>query len=112
MNYWNYLVVLRPTRIGMLSEGPTQEELEAVNGHFAYCTSMVKAGKMLLAGRTQGEAEKTIGIGIFHADSMEEAQEMMRNDPSIIANIMTADVQPYRVALLSENPHNTDHELN
>ena len=104
MNYWNFLVVLRPTRIEMLSEGPTPEEMEAVTGHFAYYSSLVEAGRMLLAGRTQGEAEKTIGIGIFHAVSIEEAEEMMQNDPSIIANVMTADVQPYRVALLSERP--------
>lgn len=44
--------------------------------------------------------EKTFGIVIFEADSEEEAQLIMKNDPAVAEGIMTADLFPYRVALI------------
>ncbi len=108
MNRWNYLVVLRPTRIGMVSDGPTEEEQRIVGEHFEYCRRLVEADKMLLAGRTFGEAEKTLGIAIISAESNEEAQSIASNDPAVKGGVMTAELQPYRVALLCANPHNTN----
>ena len=57
MNFWNYIVLLRPTRLGMLAE-PTLKEIEAVGGHFSYYSSLVKDGQMLLAGRSSGDADR------------------------------------------------------
>ena len=108
MNYWNYIVVLRPTRVGMLLDGPSPEEAEAVGGHFAYYSTLVKEGQMLLAGRSSGDAEKVFGIGIFHADSLADALAIVDRDPAIANGVMTAEVQPYQVALFSENPHRGD----
>ena len=106
MNLWNYIVLLRPTRIGMLTDGPTPHEQEAVAGHFAYFSGLVADGKMLLAGRSSGSPEQVFGIGIFRAESPEEAETMMNQDPAVIHGVMTAEVQPFQVALFSENPHN------
>ncbi len=104
MNFWNYIVLLRPTRLGMLVE-PTPEEMEAVGDHYNYYKSMVEQGQVLLAGRTGGDAEQVYGIGIFHAESMLEAESIAQKDPAIVAGVMTAEVQPYGLALLTENPH-------
>ena len=104
MNFWNYIVLLRPTRLGMLVE-PTPEEMEAVGGHFSYYSSLVKDGQMLLAGRSSGDADRVFGIGIFHAESLEQAEAIIQKDPAIVAGVMTAEVQPYGLALLTENPH-------
>lgn len=106
MNHWNYLVILRPTRIEMLTVGPTDEEVSAVDDHFHYCKNLVLEGKMLLAGRTVGALSDTIGITILSAESDEEAQDIVNHDPAVLHGVMTAEVQPYRLALFSENPHN------
>lgn len=108
MKHWNYLLVLRPTRPAMLTDGPTPEEIEAVEAHFLYAQSLVKSGKMLLAGRTHGEADATIGIGIFHAENDDEALQIINQDPVIIKGVMTAEIQPYQIALFSENPHHNE----
>ncbi len=105
MNRWNYLVILRPTRVEMLTVGPTDEEVSVVAEHFAYCQSLVSEGKMLLAGRTVGTLSETIGIAIIAADSDEAAQDLVNCDPAILHGVMTAEIQPYRLALFSENPH-------
>ena len=107
MNRWNYLVILRPTRIEMLTVGPTDAEIAAVDDHFHYCQRQVAEGRMLLAGRTVGALSETIGIAILSAVSDAEAEELVQNDPAIINGVMTAELQPYRLALFSENPHNS-----
>ena len=108
MNRWNYLVILRPTRIEMLTIGPTDEEVKVVDDHFHHCQSLVAEGKMLLAGRTVGALSETIGIAILSAESDEEAQDLVDQDPAIVHGVMTAELQPYRLALFSENPHRTE----
>jgi predicted dithiol-disulfide oxidoreductase (DUF899 family)/uncharacterized protein YciI len=107
MNRWNYLVILRPTRIEMLTVGPTDAEVAAVDDHFHYCQGLVAEGKMLLAGRTVGALSETIGIAILAAESDAEAEQLVQNDPAIVHGVMTAELQPYRLALFSENPHNS-----
>ena len=107
MNRWNYLVILRPTRIEMLTVGPTDAEIAAVDDLFHYCQRQVAEGRMLLAGRTVGALSETIGITILSAVSDAEAEELVQNDPAIINGVMTAELQPYRLALFSENPHNS-----
>jgi uncharacterized protein YciI len=92
----------------MLSEGPTPEEIEAVEAHFLYAQSLVKSGRMLLAGRTHGEPDSTIGICIFHAENEEEARVMINKDPVIDKGVMTGEIQPYQIALFSENPHHNE----
>lgn len=108
MNRWNYLILLRPTRIGMITEGPTADEQQIVGEHFAYCKALVESDRMLLAGRTFGDAESTIGIAIISAENDEEAQSIAANDPAVKHGVMTSELQPYRVALLNSNPHNTN----
>lgn len=107
MNHWNYLVILRPTRLGMLQDGPTPEEQRIVGEHFAYCSALVARGEMLLAGRSLGDPEQVIGIAIFHAESTEEAEAIVAKDPAVKNGVMSAEVQPYGLALLTENPHNS-----
>jgi len=39
---------------------------------------------------------------VFQADNEEEAQEFMREDPAVLKGMMTAEVFPYRTALLKK----------
>jgi len=93
-----YLYVLRPTRTEMLTEGPTPEEAEVLGRHASYLQELAGDGRALLFGRTQTTDENTIGIVILRADSEAMARGMMEDDPVVSANVMGADLFPYRIA--------------
>ena len=90
----------------MLTVGPTSDESRIVGEHFEYCSGLVDDGTMLLAGRTVGALSETIGIIIIHAESDDDASQIVGTDPAVLQGVMAAEIQPYRLALLSENPQN------
>jgi uncharacterized protein YciI len=98
MQQWIY--VLKPTRLEMLTEGSTPEEDEIVSRHFAYLSDLTGKGVMILMGRTQNNDESTFGIAIFEAEDEEAAQAIMENDPAVVGGVMRATLYPYRVALI------------
>ncbi|MBL8063318.1 MAG: hypothetical protein JNK32_09885 [Anaerolineales bacterium] len=95
-----YLYFLKPTRLGMVAEGPTPEEAETVSRHFAYLTDLTNKGVMILVGRTQNNDESTFGIAIFEAEDEPAARAIMENDPAVAGGVMTAVLYPYSVALM------------
>ena len=98
-----FLYRIRPTRTGMLSEGPTERESEVLAEHFAYLERLVAAGTVLMAGRTLSPAEQAFGIVVFSAESESAASELMQNDPAVKHGVMQAELFPFRVALWSKN---------
>jgi uncharacterized protein YciI len=98
MEQWIY--VLKPTRLEMLTEGSTPEEAEIVGRHFAYLKDLTEKGVMILMGRTQNNDESTFGIAIFEAEDETAARSIMENDPAVKNGVMTATLYPYKVALL------------
>ena len=68
--------------------------------HFNVLEKLHKDGKLILAGRTLNMDEKTFGIVILEVESEQEAQTIMKNDPAVSEGIMTAELFPYRVALI------------
>lgn len=98
-----FLYRLRPTRPAMLVDGPTPEEAAIVSEHFAYLERQVAEGTVLLAGRTQAPDPTGFGITIFRTASDEAAHTFMANDPAVSGGVMTAELFPYRVALLARN---------
>ena len=95
-----FIYVLKPTRLEMLTEGATQEEAETVSRHFAYFQDLTAKGVMILMGRTQNKDESTFGIAIFEADDEAAARSIMENDPAVAGGVMTATLYPYRIALM------------
>jgi uncharacterized protein YciI len=88
------------TLIDRLKTGPWAEEDEAVIGrHFNHLVSLQEKGKLAFAGRTQVEDDKTVGLVLLFADSLEEAIEMMNQDPAIKENIMTGEIAPFATAI-------------
>src|SRR5512134_1853245 len=63
-----FIYVLKPTRLGMLTEGPTPAEASTVSRHFAYFKDLTEKGVMILMGRTQNDDESTFGIAVFEAE--------------------------------------------
>ena len=94
-----FLYVLRPTRAGMLTEGPTEEEKACVGRHFAYLQDLTEKGVMILVGRTMEDNEHTIGIAVFEAESEAAARRIMEGDPAVKEGVMTAHLHPFGIAL-------------
>ena len=98
MKQWLYL--LKPTRLGMLTDGPTPEEAETVSRHFAYVQDLTEKGIMILVGRTQNKDESTFGIAIFEAEDESAARKIMEADPAVASGVMRATLYPYKIALM------------
>jgi uncharacterized protein YciI len=96
-----YLYRIQPTRIGMLSEGPTPEEAAIVSQHFDYLSRLVDQAVVVLAGRTLTTDARSFGIVIFRSESDLEARSVVDNDPAVKAGVMRAELYPYRIALMN-----------
>lgn len=78
----------------------TEKENGIVNRHFKRLQELLKEEKLILAGRTQTMDPKTLGIVILEVETEDEARLLMENDPAVKEGIMTAELFPYRVALM------------
>ncbi len=77
----------------------TDTENGVIGRHFARLATATDAGQVILAGRTTEALDKTFGLVIFEAESEEAARLFMESDPAVEANIMSATLHPYSVAL-------------
>ena len=93
---WIYL--LRPGRLGMVTEQPTIEEFEALGHHLDYLEGLANAGQVLMFGRTGNDDEGMFGLVVFEADSAEDATALMNDDPAVSSGVLTAQLFPYRLA--------------
>ena len=98
MKQWLYL--LQPTRIEMVTKSPTPEESETVSRHFAHLQELTEKGVMILVGRTQNMDKTTFGIAIFEAEDEAAARRIMESDPAVMGGVMNATLYPYQVALM------------
>ena len=96
-----FLYRLQPTRVEMLTEGPTDLESSVVGEHFEYLQKLVAEGVVYMAGRTLNNDVRTFGIVLFEAASESDAVVLMKNDPAVKQGVMKAELFPYRVALWS-----------
>jgi uncharacterized protein YciI len=101
-----FLYRIQPIRAEMLSEGATPEEAELVSQHFQRLQDLTAAGVVILSGRTLNTDPTNFGIVIFNADTEEAAREIMHDDPAVAGGVFSAQLFPYRVALIAEkNSH-------
>ena len=71
--------------------------------HFNRLKKLKEDGILILAGRTLNDDEKQFGIVIYEASSEKEAKSIATEDPAVKQGIMTAEVYPYRIALIKES---------
>jgi len=90
-----YVYLLHPLREGYFQE-PTEHEKTAMESHFQYLQKAAEVGTVLLAGPCLDE---TFGIVIFQAENEEKARLFMFNDPSLVKNVMMAELHPLHVSL-------------
>lgn len=92
----------------MLVDGGTEDERTIVGEHFNYLKKLTEDGTAILMGRTQETVEDTIGIVVFVAPSLTEAQRLMNNDPAVLNGIMSAQLFNFNIALF--NPDAVDQQ--
>jgi uncharacterized protein len=90
-----YVYLIRPMRAGF-AEGPTPRENEVMSRHFEYLKDLHSRGTLLLAGPC---LDTTFGVSIFLAESDEEAQAVMQNDPAVRDGVMSPELHEFRVSL-------------
>ena len=98
-----YIYKIRLVRPELLTDGPTAQEAEALQGHAAYLAALAAEDKVLLAGRTQIEDAEAFGIVILSVTSEQEAETIMNNDPAVLHGVMNASLFPYQIAFMSPN---------
>ena len=78
-------------------EKMSPKEEAIVSAHFERLEKALGEGNLILAGPSlDGE----FGIIIFRAQSREQAEEFVKNDPAVNKGIMTAELHPFRVSLI------------
>jgi len=93
-----YYAIIKPYRQDFLTN-PKENENKTMEDHFFYLKSLLDQKKLYLAGPTL-ITEDPFGLIILEAKTMEEAKELLENDPSIKSGIQQiADLRPIRLSL-------------
>jgi uncharacterized protein YciI len=92
----NYLVIIRPPRVNF-EENMNPEEIKVMEEHFSYLRSLLETKKLILAGPC---LDGVFGVILLNVKSYKEAEELIDNDPSVKAKIMTPEIHPFRISLL------------
>ncbi len=98
-----YIYKLHPVRPEMLTQGSTDSESSILLDHVAYLEQLSEKNVVLLAGRTQTTDDSTFGIVILKADSESKARDIMNNDPAVNGGVMSAELFPYKISILSRS---------
>lgn len=98
-----FIYVLKLVPYLILQSNWTEREERIVAEHFDALQLLLKENKLIMAGRTDNMDETTFGIAVFQASSQTEAEKIMESDPAVKKGIMTAELFPYRVALINPN---------
>ena len=96
-----FVYVLKLTPRLLDEKNWTKQDEQIVGRHFRRLQQLHREGRVLLAGRTLNESDPSqFGVVIFEAASEEEARALMEADDAVKEKIMTAQLFPFRVALI------------
>ncbi|MCW5723799.1 MAG: hypothetical protein KIS81_02460 [Maricaulaceae bacterium] len=88
------------------SRGPGWDDSRAfleqdLRPHGAYLAGLHRDGRLLAAGPLFGPEG---GLVILRAQSLEEAEAMMAEDPAVLNGVFTGEVREWRTRFVSEDP--------
>ncbi len=94
----HFFGVIKPTRDDFITNS-TKEDNRIMGEHFQYLKDLLAKGKLILAGPVLNE-KKPMGILIFECGSFEEAEALLKNDPSVEAGIQIVNIlEPFKLSL-------------
>jgi len=97
----NFVEIIRPKSLEMVTRGPTDEETSIMKEHADYWKSLTEQGVVLVFGPTLNRDSSTFGMGIFRAESEDTARSIMNDDPAVKRGIMRAELFPCKIAGLN-----------
>jgi len=90
-----FAVILKPSRENFVAT-VTPAESVAVERHFAHFSALFERGILKYAGRCE---DGYLGLALFEADSLEEVERFMADDPAVTGGVMSHTVRAWRTAL-------------
>ncbi len=97
-NLYAYVLKLVPRLLD--EKNWTEADNQIVERHFVRLQQLLAEASLVLAGRTLIQNPEGFGIVIFTAESEQEARRIMESDDAVKEGIMTAQLFPFRVALI------------
>jgi len=94
-----FLVTLRLCERIRTGTGWTKADEEAVDAHYRRLVDLHGKGTVLLAGRTDLEDAKTMGIVLYRAPDLDAARTLASADPAVIAGTMDSELAPFSFAI-------------
>jgi ketosteroid isomerase-like protein/uncharacterized protein YciI len=98
-----FMIRLAPRRGIDLVRNPTPDERMVMSAHRQYMEMLAKTGHLVLTGVSEDEAID--GIVLIEADSRDEAEGLLSNDPFVFSNLAQAQLRPFRTALARGGDH-------
>ena len=100
-----FMYTLHPTRLAMLTEGPTDAERAAAAEHWTYSQKLLEDGVIVFGGRTlERTSAGSFAIAVIRADSEQEARQIMEADPAVNAGVFRARLFPFQPMLMGDWP--------
>src|SRR6266481_3996350 len=97
-----FIYTLYPTRLAMLTDGPTDEEKALAGRHWAYSQDLLAKGIIIFAGRTIDLTEASFAFCVVQTTSEEEARVIMEDDPAVKGGVFRARLFPFQPMLIGE----------
>ncbi|WP_338378551.1 YciI family protein [uncultured Flavobacterium sp.] len=79
-------------KTGTNTKATENEQKIAFEGHMQNMNKLVKENKLIVAGPFYKNERNYRGIFIFNCSTIEEAEEWVKTDPAIIANLLEAEL--------------------
>ena len=95
----HFLIRIEPVR-ATFNDDATAEEAKIMSEHFEYLKGLLVAGKLVMAGPAQKTGERPFGLIVVASPDEAAAEEIMKNDPTVQANIMRGNVYRFTLSLL------------
>jgi len=92
-----FIYVLKLARSRSKELSPADEAV--VEKHFDRLKKALADGKLIFAGPCE---DKAFGVVVFRAQSSEDAEKFMKDDPAVEQGIMTAELHPFHVSLVEK----------
>jgi uncharacterized protein YciI len=101
----SFFVRIHPARLNFMRT-MTEQERAVMRAHYAYWKARLSERVLILAGPIP-IPDAPFGIIILRACDAEEAEQLMRGDPSVIANVTDYEIFPLRLSLYEGRPTGT-----
>jgi uncharacterized protein len=93
----NYYAFIHSPGPNWLTDQPITKQ--PLTGHFQYMSRLEAEGKLILGG---GFTDGSGAMGVLQVSNLEEACEIIENDPAVKDGIVTAQIHPWYVTVVGQ----------